>query len=104
MPTEPQDHRSKTPKVEEYFTFTSGGQSYTMPRKTEEVINTRFVRRNRRRDETDFVFTALEQLAGEDEDEEPAKSIIEALEATSRDEFQRVLKEFKNHMGATLGE
>lgn len=100
-PRTPQDHKSKAAPVDEYFTFTSGGEEFTMPNKTLDVINTRFVRLNRRRDETDYALTAIEELAGEGKEYD---RIMDAFDSLSRDELTEVLTSFGKHLGASLGE
>lgn len=100
-PRTPQDHKSKAAPVDEYFTFTSGGEQFTMPNRTLDVINTKFVRLNRRRDEVDYVFTAIEELAGDDKE---GQRILDAFDAMNRDEMQACTKAFTEHLGATLGE
>jgi hypothetical protein len=99
-PRQPEDHKKKVAK-EEFFTFSSGGSKYTMPKKTLEVLTTKFVRQNRRRDELDFTFTCIEALAG---DEDEGERIMDAFDAMDRDELNRCVKDFTRHAGATLGE
>lgn len=96
--TTPQDRKPKAEKTEDYFSFESGGETYTMPNRTVDVINTKWVRLNRRRDETDYSFTALEALAGDDED------VLDAIDNLSRSDLHKVLDKFQKHLGVALGE
>lgn len=98
---QPQDHKAKPAEPDEYFTFTIGDTEYTMPHKTLDVITTKFVRANRRRDETDYVFTAVEELAGDGPDGE---LILDAIDNANRQQTKQFMKDFQTHLGAALGE
>ena len=106
-PRQPQDHKAKSAKsleeLEEYFSFHDhDGQLHVMPNKTLDVITTKFVRVNRRRDEVDYVFTAIEALAGGDEP--GAKVYIDAVDSLDRAELKQLIADFGKHVGASLGE
>jgi hypothetical protein len=99
-PKKPMDHQPKKAdtSADEYFTFTVGGTEYKMPNRTLDKITFAFVRHNRRRDETDYVLTALEELSDGDE------AIEKALDSMSRAESNEMLKAFTAHLGASLGD
>ena len=104
-PKQPQDHKAKTSQdldeLDEYFSFDHDGKTYVMPNKTLDILTVGFVRKNRRRDETDFVFTCIEELAGEDKHGE---EIIKIIDDMPREEFKEFQKSFTEHLGAALGE
>lgn len=105
-PKKPMDHQPKKradTSADEYFTFKVGDAEYTMPHKTLDKIDFEFVRQNRRRDETDYVLTALEVLAA-DEDEVISPEIVKAWKGMTRAESDTMLKDFTKHLGATLGD
>ncbi len=101
-PKRPQDHRPKAEKADtstdDYFTFIVDGTEHVMFHKTLDKITFGFIRANRRRDETDYVITALEELAGGD------KATLGALDSMGRDDTRRVMEDFQRHLGASLGE
>jgi hypothetical protein len=112
---QPQDRRAKTrpaaegngtePEAEEadeYFTFTDRhGNEHTAPRKTLDILTPGFIRRNRKLEETDFVFTAIEELCG---DTKEGAAILEVIDHMERQEFLDFQDAFVKHLGATMGE
>lgn len=103
-PRQPEDHKPKKSKEadpEEHFTFTQGGEQYTMPVPTMDVITPKFIRQNRRRDELDYALTAFEELAGIGPE---AEGLLKAFDRMSVVEFKQFQTDFLNHLGATLGE
>lgn len=84
-----------------HFTFEHNGETYEMPNKTTDVITYGFIRKNRRRDETDYTATALEALAG---DGEEGRRVLDVLDSLTAKEFRAVNSAFSEHLGATLGE
>jgi hypothetical protein len=101
QPTDHQPKKQKAPEPDEFFTFTSQGEPVTVPVATTDALGAKFVRENRRRDEVDFVLTAFEAMAGEGKE---AKAVTDAFDAMSADEWKQFQKDFRDHLGATLGE
>jgi hypothetical protein len=103
-PKQPQDHQPKKQKAaepDEFFTFTSQGEQVTVPIATTEALGAKFVRENRRRDEVDFVLTAFEAMAGTGKE---AKAVTDAFDAMTPAEWKQFQQDFRDHLGATLGE
>ena len=103
-PKAPQDHqpkKSKAPEPDEYFTFVSQGERITVPIATADALGAKFVRENRRRDEVDFVLTAFEAMTGTGRE---AKEITDAFDAMTPAEWKQFQTDFRDHIGATLGE
>lgn len=94
----PSDHKSSD---EDRFTFTHGGQSHTS-RPYLDVLTPKWLRANRRRDETDFAFTLLEALFEGDE------AAMGALDSMGWPKFNEtagaVMDDMKARVEVSLGE
>lgn len=97
-PRQPQDHRAKQEPDEGYFTFTAGGQQYTMPNRTLDVITPGYNRKHRKLDDEDRLWTILEDLAGDD------SKILDSFDGMTRDEWEKLQRDLARHLGATPGE
>jgi hypothetical protein len=97
-PRQPQDRKPKQEPAEGYFTFTAGGEQYTMPKRTRSVVTPGYNRRHRKLEDEDRLWTILEDLADRDE------SILDAFEVMSEDEWQQMQRDLAAHLGATPGE
>jgi hypothetical protein len=97
---QPSDRKPKADKVKatDYFSFQLDGETYTMPNKTNDIITFGFIRKNRRRDEIDYVMTCIEALSDGDDD------ILDKLDAMSNRDNKRFVEDFLAHLGASLGE
>ncbi len=93
---QPTDRKPKAVKSSEYFSFELDGETYTMAHKTNDVINFGFIRKNRRRDELDYVLTCIEALSDD--------GILEVLDKMSNKDTAKFQDDFLAHLGATLGE
>ncbi len=97
-PRQPQDHKKKTGKAKEQpecFTFAHDGQEYVF-KPTYDVLTPGFLRRNRRRDDVDQMFTMFEALADED--------TLAVIDVLSRSEFKQLTEDFFGYMEMTPGE
>ena len=103
-PRQPQDHRQKAtkPEPEEFFSFTAGGEQFTMPRKTLDVVTPGYNRRMRKLDDEDRLWTILEDLADGDE------AILAAFDGMTgpegRREWEQLQRDLAAHLGASPGE
>lgn len=97
----PQDRKPKGEvDPDSVFTFTHKGKRYSFSRPTAEVITPGWLRRNRKVEETDAQYTAIEQLADED--------VLDVLDNMTWAEHGKFHEDFGNHMqevmGVSLGE
>ena len=94
----PADRKKKKDDDSEVaFSFTAGGETYTL-KPTYDVVTPGFLRANRRREEVDAFFTMLEALA-------PDEDTLDAVDNMSRSEFQQLMKDFYRHLEvASTGE
>lgn len=95
---QPSDRKPKADKVKasEYFSFELDGEEYTMAHKTNDIITFGFIRKNRRRDELDYVLTCIEALSDD--------TILDVLDKMSNKDTQKFQEDFLAHLGASLGE
>lgn len=103
MPTtpakRPADHRK--PKDEKLFSFDHDGKTHTFPEPVSRITSPGFVRRNRHRDEVDFGFTAIEELAG---DTPQGKECLDAVDDMTPDEFNSLCEAIFSFAEMPLGE
>lgn len=94
----PADHQE--PSEQARFSFDHDGTTYTFGRPTAEVITPGWLRRNRKTDELDATYTAIEMLADD--------SILNVLDNMGFKEHFEVQNAFGEHvqevMGVSLGE
>ena len=96
----PQDHQ-KADDEQDVYTFTHGGKSYTS-RPYLDVLTPRWLRANRRRDETDFAFTLLEALF---EGDDAAMKALDTMDwPTFNATAGAVLDDMKDRVEVSLGE
>ena len=100
QPTDHQPKKSKAPEPDEFFTFVSQGERITVPIATADALGAKFVRENRRRDEVDFILTGFEQMCAGRE----GKPVLEAFDNMTPAEWKQFQTDFRDHIGATLGE
>lgn len=116
-PRTPQDHKSKSKKkvdAPERFSFEHDGETYTFPSATLDVLTPGFIRKNRRRDETDYFMTIVEALCGQDPDAkdrglskeqiDEGEDILDVIDGLPWKAHQRIQQELQDHIGASLGE
>lgn len=83
----PADH--KPAAADRRFSFTHGGKEYTFPNPVSVITSPGFIRKNRRREELDFGFTALEALAG---DTKAGVACLDAIDEMEPEEFNTVME------------
>lgn len=83
---QPTDHKKKA-GTEDNYTFTYNDKQYTFEKGFDVIGSPKFLRSNRRRDELDFAFTMLEEIAGDE--------VLAVIDEMSTEEF----KEFSKAMG-----
>jgi hypothetical protein len=76
------------------FSFEHDGKTYTFEQSFDVVRSPRWLRANRRRDELDFAFTIIEELAGDD--------ALEAIDAMSEAEFEALSKKLNKELSKTF--
>ena len=96
----PQDHKKKTSITDDCFTFEHGGEKFTS-QPLREVLTPKYLRHNRRREETDFFFTLIEDLF---EGDEEATSAIDDMSWREMNAVQAELMRSMKAAGASLGE
>ena len=94
-PRTPQDHQKKKTPTSDVFSFEHDGATYEFA-PVYDVLTPGFLRANRRRDETDQMFTMFEALADED--------TLAVIDVMSRDEFQKLTKDFFKFLEMNPGE
>jgi hypothetical protein len=99
-PKKPQDRLPKQTKSEpdEYFSFTTQGNEYTMPKKTREVVTPGYNRRRRHLDAEDRLWGMLEDLADGD------KAILDSFDTMTDAEWETLQRDLAKHLGLELGE
>jgi len=94
----PQDHKTTDP---DRFTFSHNGKTHTA-RPYLDVLTPKWLRANRRRDETDFAFTLLEALFDGDD------GAMDALDSMGWAKFNEtanaVMEDMKERVQVSLGE
>lgn len=94
----PSDHQTKQvalDDVPDVFSFTHDGTEYKFDRPTGEVITPGWLRRNRKTDDTDAQYSAIEQLASDD--------VLDVIDNMGWDEHRRMQTAFTEHVQATMG-
>lgn len=81
---------AKNTNTDGLFTFTHDGETYTFEKPFSVVRNPKWIRENRRRDETDITFTILEELAGD--------KALGAIDSMSMPEFEKFQKSLNKAM------
>ena len=82
------------------FAFTHKGKRYEFARPTAEVITPGWLRRNRKMEDVDATYSAIEQLADDD-----VLDVIDAMSWADHGTFQENFQEHMQQvMGVTMGE
>lgn len=97
---QPQDRQTKASEKPDHFSFTTkvdGKQVTHHLRPTEIVLSPGFMRKTRRMDDVDAMFTFLEELASDEQ--------LEIIDGMSRPEFNDlVARPFMRHIKEDMGE
>lgn len=91
----PDDHKSKA--TSDRFSFEHAGETYTL-KPTYDVLTPGFLRKNRRRDETDAFFTMLEELVDDYDKYSDHSPTLDVIDNMSRNEFRQLQKDFFEHL------
>ena len=86
----PADRKPKKKDAPEAFTFEHDGEQYTF-KPTYDVLTPGWLRKNRRRDETDAFFTMVEALVQDDE-------TLDVIDNMTRSEFRALMTEFYEYL------
>lgn len=82
-------------KISEYFSFEHDGETYKFEGSLAEVTKPGFIRKMRKADEVDLLFTMFEMIAGDE--------ALEVIDSMSTDEFKTLVEDFGEAMQAYQG-
>jgi hypothetical protein len=83
-----------TSTSDDLYSFEFKGETYTFEKPLSVVRSPRWLRANRRRDEIDFAFTLLEEVAGDE--------VLEVCDSMTDDEFAAFSRDLNKAVNASF--
>jgi hypothetical protein len=83
-----------TATSDDFYTFEFKGETYTFEKPLSVVRSPRWLRANRRRDELDFAFTLLEEVAGDE--------VLDVTDSMTEGEFAAFSRDLNRAVNASF--